>query len=178
MRTARVIITFDCKRNCSYCSNKFTSIIDTAITIKSIDEMFKQKFDEVVITGGEPMLNPERTMAIISRIKKINDRIKVFMYTANYNSYIQTILKSIDGITYSIHENSSEEDAKDLLKMQAEIIGHKNSKSLRLYVNQSYPRKDLIIPSLWHRIKIENPLTENKCKIPDNEILFILKERV
>ena len=49
-KTARVIITYDCPRDCQSCCNKH---IGDVPQVKFEDLL---SYEEIVITGGEPML--------------------------------------------------------------------------------------------------------------------------
>lgn len=60
-KTARVIVTFGCNRKCPGCCN---SQLPEYRTIHSDEELMK--YQEIVITGGEPMLIPGKVLEFIN----------------------------------------------------------------------------------------------------------------
>ena len=52
MKKARLIITFDCPRKCSYCCNTYKKIMEHARFTDGLEEL--TNYDEIMITGGEP----------------------------------------------------------------------------------------------------------------------------
>jgi organic radical activating enzyme len=182
-KTARVIITFDCERSCDYCCNKYKSLMDKGIHIDDIVPLFN--YDEICITGGEPMLYPERTLTIIKRLKQyVKQTTKIYLYTAKYvnNSNSRYIRCLVNGIHFTLHKTSTKEDVKDFEKFQDDILLHEQlsimygMKSFRLFIHprMSYPVK--IYPFIWKRVEIKPWLEEGNCPLPKNETLYILNE--
>ena len=60
-KTARVIITSKCDRKCPGCCNSKLDYTSLAKVIGGITAL--KDYEEVVITGGEPMINPKGEMA-------------------------------------------------------------------------------------------------------------------
>ena len=173
MKTARVIITFNCYRNCSYCSNNYTGILSKAIKIKNIEDI--NEFDEVCITGGEPMIKPELTLSVLKQLK-YNQR--KFLYSAWVTNKLFDIMPFIDGLHFTLHEKSDEDDIRQFHKLQTWIWQEEwyKTKSIRLYVNQNIQHSIHILPFLWSRLEIKPWICEADCTLPENETLFILEE--
>jgi len=70
---ARVLITQDCNRNCPNCCAEYSTIMSTMCPCK-VEDM--ANYDELLITGGEPMLYPEKVMAFIKKSKEVKSRHK------------------------------------------------------------------------------------------------------
>ena len=60
---ARVIVTKKCNRKCKGCCNERLGLIDKV----SFEDLFK--YEEICITGGEPMLMSERVVEMIHRLR-------------------------------------------------------------------------------------------------------------
>lgn len=65
MRKLRLLFTKDCNRDCPGCCNK-----DWDLDHLPVCADFKP-YDLVMITGGEPMLYPERLLKLIRKIMGI-----------------------------------------------------------------------------------------------------------
>lgn len=167
-KTARLIITMDCSRNCSYCCNKYDSILSKAIHIKKLSEI--ADYDTVCITGGEPSLDPIRTIEIINSIKQISNPI-IYLYTALFDVGIP--FKKVDGIHYTLHENTNGDDIYDFISFQHAASGYRN-KSFRLFIHPGINHSIAIIPSVWSRIESNTWINEKDCQLPEGETLFIL----
>jgi len=165
MKSARVIITFDCPRKCENCCNKSKSIIDSAIHIKHAYEL--SEFDEIMITGGEPMLYPKLVSKFIS---ETSPGQKLLLYAAMYAPDLTWMVDLFDGIQYSIHSPASKDDIDGFMSFQDAIIGKHGS--YRLHVDANINTSIPIIPGLWKRISATNMIVDSP--LPENETLFIL----
>lgn len=181
MKKARVIITHECKRHCPYCCNKYKSIMALAKTVK-LDEI--REYEEVMITGGEPGLNLPHTLNTIQRLKIHNPGAKFFLYSAWFLSDIEKltdivgwvcILKEIDGIHYTLHEDYSDVDAKRLENLE-EFMKNFPDKSFRLYVQPLIRDKVKFTPNLYKRVESKPWITEDILCLPKDEELFILED--
>jgi organic radical activating enzyme len=178
MKSARVIITFDCDKNCSYCVNNYKSVIDQAVEKDNLD--FVKDYGEIIITGGEPMLYPQETLDLIKEIKKINPDIKIYLYTAKWHPLLQTILHHVDGLTYSLHKNASMSDAFGFNTFQRHVEymhSDNENKSFRVFIHKDIKESFTLIPKVWDRIKIEGTQEEGECEYLEDD-LIILKEGV
>lgn len=79
-KTARVIITSKCDRKCPGCCNSKLDYTSLAKVIGGITAL--KDYEEVVITGGEPMINPAQLYTVIKMLRKQNKRQKIYLYTA------------------------------------------------------------------------------------------------
>lgn len=176
MKSARVITTFECNRNCPYCSNNYKSLISQGKEEDNLD--FVKDYDEIILTGGEPMLYPERLLDLIKNIKVVNPNVKIYLYTAKWEPFIQTILHYIDGLTYTLHKNIKQFEAFDFNTLQRHINymhSDNENKSFRLFIHEDVKEEFNLIPATWDRIKIAGTLSEEDCDYPEDD-LIILKE--
>ena len=178
-KQARLIITFECERQCPGCCNHYKSIMQHA---KKAELKDLKDYEVVMLTGGEPMLDWKHTLEIAKTLKAQNPQVKVYLYTAHHRfpSVLKTILEVVDGIQYSIHENASYGDYLDFHDFQHVIQQYPN-KSFRLYIDPKGNDKPLAIcPNLWKRVEVKAWLTEEQLLalqpngLPQNEDLFIL----
>jgi organic radical activating enzyme len=188
MQTARVIITMKCNRHCPNCCNTHDNIIGGAYHIKDILEV--NHYDAVVITGGEPMLDPYRTRKIIKRLKYCSPtRIqKVYMYTAM--PYVeQSIYQELDGIHYTLHYPFDIADSIHFDFYQEELDQYIYGRCLQkqsfiLSIDSRIKRfEDMdfdninVDKNIWDEIRSLVWKETEECSIPKNETLFILEEK-
>ena len=76
-KTARVIVTFQCNRRCPGCCN---SNLPEYRKVHTDEELMG--YQEIVITGGEPMLIPGKTLEFINRMWDKGYRGKMYLYTS------------------------------------------------------------------------------------------------
>jgi len=183
--TARVIITLDCPGSCWYCCNKQEGALDRAREIPTLDEIFDcVDYENVVITGGEPLGCIDRTFDVLHGLSDLRKEgrfgtFKLYLYTAIYDSDIDSLLPYLDGITYGLHApevggDLSVADLNDFLAMQW-LAFNKPSLSWRLWINAALNQVVPLIPSAWDRIVVANPQVPT-CPVPDNEDLYILAD--
>ena len=130
MRKLRLLFTKDCNRDCPGCCNKDWDLDSLPVCTDFTP------YDLVMITGGEPMLYPEQLLHLIRRIREENPKAKIILYTAwtgVINGDRERILKELDGITYTVHE---QRDWCTFARIDSALSwwGMEHSKSLRLNV--------------------------------------------
>ena len=176
-KTARLITTFNCKRECSYCCNKYKHIIDQGVHISDLTELKELKdYPVICITGGEPMLDPIWTQDIIKFLRKRNRDVIIYLYSAWYgNNWLPEIAPFIDGLRFTLHEKTKKKDLLDFYVLQEDIERFGEKKSYRLYIHYLLPVSVEIVPRLWNRVEVKPWIGEKDCELPKNETLFILK---
>ncbi len=171
MTFARIIITLACNRKCKYCANKYPHILKQARRISSVDEIGAYK--AYMITGGEPVLELDKTLRVIYQIKIKYPTKPVYVYSA-YHEIIH-ILDKVDGINYTLHSNSTEEDIINFYRVQS-AASHYPEKSMRLKIHPDMEPNVTIMPKAWRQIRLQHFLRENECKVPNSEQLFLLED--
>jgi len=144
-------------------------------------------YDVLMLTGGEPMLYPDRIIKIARILRKVAPHAQIFLYTALHKNDhdLERVLSHVDGVQFSLHKEANEKDIEQFQAFQNVANKWKGSKSFRLYVDKAMPNaeKVKIIPSVWKRFEIKPWSTEAELKaqqpggLPAGEELFILQRR-
>lgn len=163
MKKLRLLITKECDKHCRGCCNKQWDL-DKLPVCKSY-----KGYDEIMITGGEPLLDPLLVERVIENISSTNHKAKIILYTGNpfllacFAVSIPEI--SLYGITLTLHNNL---DAK-IFRMFEDKIEIEGA-SLRLNVF-----KGVKIPTLYNPGNVKDNITWIKnCPLPKNEIFMRL----
>ena len=179
---ARLIITFDCPRKCTYCCNSYNRVMAQAERIEDLGAL--AGLQEVMITGGEPLLYPAKTEAIMWEIRERIPNIKIYLYTALYREAMRDILPLVDGVQYSIHEQATSADFYGLFRFQELIAGYwRTGRSFRLYVDaKAGLQPQCIRRELWDRVEVKSWLTEDEIMaqnkhdgLPEGERLLMYR---
>ena len=125
----RLLLWEDCPRNCQGCCNNDWDLQNLIVCADY------SKYDLIMLTGGEPMLDPLLVVSTTQKIRQLNPSAKVYMYTAFTDdvTLLATVLMSLDGLTVTLH------DQKDVVPFHNFSTFIKNrrefdDKSLRLNV--------------------------------------------
>lgn len=172
-KTLRLILTRDCNRSCEGCCNNQDQFSDSNVPI--FDENYRG-YDEVIITGGEPLLYPTTIEVTLFKFKTKSPETKLILYTADVSKrdLIESLLRYLDGLTITLHDQS---DVDDFRRLNFWLLRRKrwiqdNNKTLRLNVFKGvnvYMQND----SLW-KIKDNIEWIEN-CPLPENETIMEVK---
>ena len=167
-KTARVIVTLACNRKCPGCCNETIGKVASIGDISVLSD-----YEEVVITGGEPMLNPDSLLRFIKALKKQNKQQRVYLYTAclSIDDYGK-ILDRLDGTTVTLHAEATDDDIRNLKYMSYNLYGE--NLDMRLFIDRRvYEKYDLsnICLKTWDVVrKLE---WKEKCDPADNEDLLL-----
>jgi hypothetical protein len=129
-------------------------------------------YDEILLTGGEPLLVPKLVIDTVYKIRVANPSAKIYMYTARtiYLTRIIEMLNILDGITITLHEQSDVELFYDITLV---TLGRKES--LRVNIFKGIEIK---IPA-YSNWKVKKDIEWIKdCPLPENEVFMKLKEDV
>jgi organic radical activating enzyme len=163
-KKARLIVTYDCNKNCDGCCNKNWKYAP-ARKIQSLVEL--REFDEIMITGGEPMLYPEKLADLLTELGLKTDA-KLYLYTAYPypESSFLILLSLLDGVTITIH---NEQDSKRFL--DSSILGsYLSTKLMRL---NTFVDGYENIDKVW---KVKRVEWIKDCPLPIGEELLILNK--
>jgi len=164
---ARLIITKECHRGCRDCATSQPGVIHSARPITAVEEL--AEYEEIIVTGGEPMLDPVRTQRLLAAIRARFRRVPLYLYTALYHPAIGVILDMIDGLTYSLHEPAAAADIAGFDAVQNLLWGRDGS--YRLWVDSAITRPIRVYPFLWSRIATGRMIPD--CPLPAGEVLLI-----
>lgn len=178
MKKARLIVTFSCVRDCVYCCNKYRTARSWMTPVEHLEEL--DDYDEVMITGGEPLLHSRDVGAIITGLQYWKPGRPVYLYTAIYRPIIVNFLRVLDGVHYTIHAPMTDCDLADFVAFQRAIKIHgRLSASYRLCIDPGVQSSVSIQPSLWSRIEVKPWISEADMELPPGEELLVLgKDRL
>ncbi len=173
-KTARLIITFDCNRKCSYCVNNAEWIKKVVINIDRLD-VFRD-YKEIIITGGEPLYDIDKVIRILNELNNRYPDKKIYLYTSIFKDGLYDIINQdlLDGITFTLHSEIKNMDIYDLRKMEELIcqgIGMNLSTRLKIAYDIEIPIS--IIPNIWDEISTKHWKKPEECKLLEHETLFI-----
>lgn len=159
MKKLRLLITKNCNKNCSGCCNNQWDLSKLPVCTSYAG------YDEIMITGGEPMTEPLRVQRLIRAIRKENTFAKIILYTTDLATVLFYCLDwMLDGLTVTIHDRY---DARHFVESEREA-NFDESLSLRLNIF-----KGISIFPLKHKWKIKEDIEwiEN-CPLPENEVFM------
>lgn len=167
MKKLRLLMTTDCNRNCEGCCNK-----DWDITSLPFCENYSG-YDEIMLTGGEPLLYPTKVFQLTNFLKNQTPKTKVFLYTALPNMLHTFLIAKLDGVCITLHENSDILKIKDLIE-KIELLNAKSKEfliktiSFRLNIFDGVDYDN--IPS-YFQVKDSMKWIEN-CPLPEDEVFM------
>lgn len=165
-KTLRLIYTPICNRSCEGCCNK-------DFDLPNLPRPDHFNYDEIFITGGEPLLFVDEVLGFIKALRLIT-KAKIYIYTAYLSGHgagdFLRILKAVDGITLTLHEPRDWQlfqQLQSVINLRPEVT---HDKSLRLNVFKGIETDIDLIPNYW-RIKDNIEWIKN-CPLPPNEVLM------
>lgn len=174
MNKLRLITTYDCPRSCEGCCNK-----DHPNPIPIGDgPLFSGYYDEIYLTGGEPMLYADELVKFALESRKKQYNTKIFIYSAECSILWQwlKVLPWISGITFTLHDQN--EDYLDFLafaKTLEKIKKKLQPMSLRLntFVDLYNVDTKMLKYFGWD---IREKVWLKNCPIPEGEDFRILEK--
>lgn len=169
----RLLLFENCNRNCKGCCNK-----DWELNKLEVETDFSS-YDEILLTGGEPMLNPSLVIDTIMEIRKQNPFVMIYMYTAKVDNLTDMVhvLTCVDGITVTLHDESDITPFSNLVELVTGLTNlHKDflEKSYRVNIFKEVIYS-INISTMW---KVKNNIKWIKnCPLPENEVFKRLKKK-
>lgn len=163
----RLVVTDKCHNKCSMCCNN-------RFDLKSLPVVDRWDYDEIMVTGGEPMLFPYAVYNLLFILKTLSaytdKRPRLYMYTALPTFSVLKLLNLLDGVVVTPH---TLKDVTKLIHLNSRLIEGKEKfieKSLRLNL---FPEVRKLIPydtdlSMW---KIKEIQWIKDCPVPVGEDL-------
>lgn len=168
MKKLRLLITDVCDRACEGCCNKDWDL--DSLPVWSPEDT---EYDEVLITGGEPLLLPDRIIEVAKLFlyPVVKRHVKVVFYTAKTDRR-QDLYRALDycgGVTVTLHE---QKDAYSFVLMDMYLPSIlAKGRGLRLNVFNN-----VVVPPQWFnqhgwKIKYGMEWIEN-CPLPQDEVFM------
>jgi organic radical activating enzyme len=176
---ARVMVTLNCNRKCDGCCNK-GPVFNLHQVAENLDEILKA--DEIMITGGEPMLLPIKVFEFIKMLRYHRQyKGKIYLYSAYYPStdrekeHFWYCADLCDGVHFTLHAEATDRDVADLKRL-SEDLGEwdKKHRSFRLAIDKRlYEKFDFsnIDFTFWDVVRKLVWMTD--CPLPKDEKLFL-----
>lgn len=159
----RLLITEKCNRNCKGCCNKQHDLTKLS-TICNFTS-----YDEIMVTGGEPLLDMGLFVRVITDIRTTSPNARIYVYTAYVHSpeRLEIALAMTDGVTVTLHEHGDSQHLQDTIdELPADLF---KGKSMRLNVFEGIPLP-AYLPHDWHtRCGIR---WIEDCPVPADEIFM------
>ena len=141
-RKLRLLVTTDCPNHCPLCCNNSWDFSKLP-SVTSFD------YDEVMITGGEPLLFVDKVVKLARSIKTLSpilypeeDAPKIYVYTSIAAYFpIRQLLNVVDGIVLTPH---SKDDVKRFIRL---------NERLRMYLAENPQLKSSLRLNLFKNIK-------------------------
>lgn len=152
------IITLACNRDCFFCVNKNQADYDTGVRkIYDMEKAFKndlkryKKMKSAAITGGEPLLYPDKCAEFIKTVKKTDKTVETRIYT-NGDLVSVDILKTLsdaglDEIRFGLKPDDNgdvDEKVFDNLRLAAKYI-KRTMVEMPLTPGKTQKMKDLMV---------------------------------
>ena len=163
MKTLRLLLWDTCNRSCEGCCNKDWDLVN--LPRISLNDM--AQYDQIILTGGEPMIFPETLMATIRSIRQAAPNSQIILYTAWVVAAFTAIdvLDMVDGMTVTLHEPDDVQYFEDFSSFIP--LWMRRNRSLRLNIFDGVPMPEEQYLSDW-RVKSSIQWIEN-CPLPKNE---------
>ena len=172
--TARLILFFDCPRRCIGCCNEHEALRAQMQKVDSLDAL--ESYEEIIVTGGEPMYRAADTVEFIQRLRRRFPDKTVYLYTALFSHRMRELAELIDGVHYTIHDGPNMLDAVNgfsLAQREFELNPAWAGKSIRLYIDNRVAVRIAVLPRVWSRVEIKPWLNEGNCPLPAHEDLLV-----
>jgi organic radical activating enzyme len=122
MKSLRLLITEDCNLNCGYCCNKLPAVRQKFEYWNLATVLYNAcKYDDICITGGEPLLNWTRVVQILKTLGQDHD---VYLYTNGIlltRDYMNILEEyNISGVNVSLHYDNMNAVLDNLLTLPPE----------------------------------------------------------
>ena len=117
---------------------------------------------------------PEHTIAFAEAIRCAWPGVKTYVYVSDYlrKSDMAELLEFIDGVQYTLHASTILEDMDRFYGFQN--MARLFQRSHRLYIHPRIAFTPIVIkPGCWTRIEMTPWQEPGKCRLPDNEDLYI-----
>ena len=170
MKKMRLLLFEKCNRKCSGCCNNDWNL-KTLSKVKLMSNEY-ERFDEILLTGGEPMLDHRLVINVAKCIRNLS-KAKIYMYTAKVDDCeaILFVLCFIDGITLTLHNQSDVEHFLKLDELIYKYLHNKSGWSFRVNIFKGvFFTQDLFLD--W-KIKGNIEWIKN-CPLPPDEVFVRL----
>ena len=171
--TARLIMFLDCPRACQGCANTYPAIREAMQPISSLDAL--EPYEEILLTGGEPMYRPATTLDFLARIRRRFPDKRVYLYVSMiHQRALEAALPHLHGLQFTLHVDAGPKEVEDLYFLQLMLVLHgREGASYRLKIADAATVAVSPAADLWTRIDRKPWRTKGDCVVPAHEDLLI-----
>jgi len=173
MKSLRLLVTKKCLLHCKYCSNQYIQ----PVIIFNFECL--NMYDNIIITGGEPLLFPESLLKLIHNIRSVNFNIPIYLYTSIFNPSTanKNILTLLSGITFTVHNRICFYEFLDLKKYLDEVplFYSPSPYYKRLHIFTDFGELTEANLYGWN-VRFVTWKKDFECKLPEHEQFMRLKE--
>jgi organic radical activating enzyme len=172
---ARILLTDKCYRACGYCPNRYKQTEKpTPIDLDEDGFALLAKYDQLCLTGGEPLRFPERTLDLIAQLHENNEHQKRWLYTAQLDPFPRELWMAADGVTITLHYADVKEVAQfHALQKLVAAMTWSTRKDRLVFIGLPRVRVD-VDPKAWSHVKVKPPLQDGKCPVPESGHFYSL----
>lgn len=162
MKKLRLLLFSECQKTCAGCCNKDWDLNSLPVCTDY------SGYDQIMLTGGEPMLHPDMVLAVIKEIRETS-RAKIYVYTAKVDDLASTlsVIKASDGICLTLHDQEDVEPFH-VLDFYLDVIEDIGLYSMRLNVFKGINPNRV---SGWWKVKSNIEWIKN-CPLPVDEVFM------
>lgn len=168
----RLVVTAKCHNCCPMCCNN-------RFDLNELPVVDRWDYDEIMLTGGEPMLFPDRVINLIHTIRKaaacMGSNPKIYMYTAlpeadavatigDGSGDLLSVLPLLDGVVVTPHDFIGVDEFVSINR----ALPANHGKSLRLNIFPEVSLPAGIDLSAW---KVKEMQWVKDCPVPEGEDL-------
>jgi organic radical activating enzyme len=167
----RLLFTKDCIRNCEGCCNKQWDL--DKLPVFDINSDDTSMYSEILITGGEPLLYPERLYKLLFNLYRKNFNGEVYIYTAWTKLWSLDqldIIKFVDGFTITIHDQQAADEFVETEKQIRLMSNDYKGMSMRLNVFEGCTLSSYIPEE--YKIKENMKWNTENCPLPQDEVFM------
>ena len=166
----RLLLWEECNRACAGCWNKQFDLANLPVCTDF------SKYELIMLTGGEPMLYPDKVTNIIQEIRT-QTNAPIYIYTAKVNDLheIYNLMFMVQGWTVTLHDDSDVMPFRRFAGFMDPYWYHvKKKPSLRVNIFKNVDVSDVLWKEHFYEgWKIKSGIEWiNPCSLPHNEVLM------
>lgn len=171
----RLLVTTKCPNKCPMCCNN-------SWDFSSLPVVDRWDYEEIMITGGEPLLHINKLLEVVQHIRSIarlsGNTPKIYVYTSEsiLHNFLR-VLHKVDGIVLTLHKKKDIDLFVNLnnhlLKYWKEMPYEDKSIRLNLFADMKLLLPEHIDLSLWNIKEME---WVKDCPVPQGEDFRRIKE--
>lgn len=165
----RLLVTDRCTRGCEMCCNRQFDLASLPVCNAY------GGYDEILLTGGEPLTEPVLLRNIILDIRREAPAAKIFLYTSVFGHRLLYFYDYLDGITASVRTNDDIDALREFTGVIRSRPAAGPSKSLRLKVFADR-EKMTCWPEAYAPWKVTQAKWLPRCPVPDGEDFMLARE--